>query len=173
MKKAICKIVLCSVFSMVGFLLFGNELELPKESLNLLSKKWVLVNKENPITTKIQEDGIIACECATEEDVAGVMQFVTLNQDVAKAIFFSAESKAENVEPSNNLHYSVYMDITYSDDTHKWGLYKKFAIGTHDWQAKSKTFTPEKPIKRISFYLLFRKHTGQAWFKNPILKEVE
>lgn len=122
--------------------------------------------------TVIGADGVIACENKTEKDSSGVTQTLVLDQKEAKTISFSAESKAENVsgkiEPVN---YSVYLDITYADNTRKYGVTAAFKTGTHDWEKASFSFTPEKPVKSLSYYMLFRNKTGKVWFRSAVLTE--
>ena len=31
---------------------------------------------------------------------------------------------------------------------------------------------PEKPIREVSFYLLFRRHTGKVEFRQPVLAQI-
>ncbi len=143
-----------------------------KKSENLVTKLR-LYNKTKPLTTVIQNDGIIAVENKNLKDIGGVIQVVKLDQTAIRPIFFTADSKAENVSGNSDSSYSIYLDITHTDGTRKYGVIAKFKTGTHDWETATKTYTPKKPIKVISFHLLFRKHTGKVWFKNVALKEVD
>ena len=134
---------------------------------NLL-KTWNFYGTKD--STVIQADGIIACECKIEKDSSGVNQSVVLDQKEAKAIEFSAESKAENVsgdmEPGN---YAIYLDIVHPDGSSTYGVTAAFKTGTHDWEKASLSYTPTKPIKSLTYYLLFRNKTGKVWFKNAVL----
>lgn len=122
--------------------------------------------------TIIGADGVIACENKTEQDASGVVQTLVLDQKEAKPISFSAENKTENVSGKTDVaNYSIYLDITYADNTKKYGVTAAFKTGTHDWEKASASFTPEKPIKSLSYYMLFRKKTGKVWFRNAILTE--
>lgn len=139
---------------------------------NLL-KDWSIYGDKDAKITVIQPDGTIACENKTEKDISGVTQGVILDQKEAKTISFSAESKAENVSGDlDAANYAIYMDITYNDDSKRYGVTAPFKTGTHDWEKVTSTFTPEKPIKSLSFYMLFRNKTGKVWFRNAMLTEV-
>ena len=157
--------ILVSGFAFSGW---SQDAETPK---NLLSDKWDPFGTEGK--TIIQEDGVIACDNSTDKDASGVAQSVILNQKEAKAISFSAESKAENV--SGNLdgaNYAVYLDLRHPDGTTTWGVVSGFKTGTHDWEKVTLTFTPEKPIKSVSYCMLLRGgKTGKAWFRNAVLTE--
>lgn len=144
------------------FSVFGQD-----AGANLL-KKWDATGNEG--ATVIQDDGVIACECKTEKDSSGVKQGVELNQKEAKTIEFSAESRAENVSGDvDRFNYSVYLDIEHSDGSKIYGITVTFKTGTHDWEKVSSSYTPVKPIKSLSYYLLLRNKTGKAWFKNAVL----
>ena len=144
------------------FSVFGKDNE-----ANLLAK-WNLSGNEGG--TVIQDDGVIACVCKNEKDASGVSQGITLDQKEAKPIEFSAESKAENasgdLDPNN---YAIYLDIAHPDGTYTYGVKVGFKTGTHDWEKASLSYTPTKPIKSLSYYLLFRNKTGKVWFKNAVL----
>ena len=92
---------------------------------------------------------------------------VTLNQESPELVIATLESKAENVGGTLDKHYSLYLDITFTDGTHLWGQTASFDVGSHDWQTRKVTIVPEKPIKRFAFYAMFKHHTGKAWFRNP------
>ncbi len=122
--------------------------------------------------TVIQEDGVIACECKGVKDVSGVMQAVVLDQTEAKAIEFSAESKAENASGDlDNMNYAIYLDIVHTDGTKTYGVTVGFKTGSHDWEKASLSYMPKKPIKSMNFLMLFRNKTGKVWFKNAVLTQ--
>ncbi len=144
------------------FSVFGQD-----AGANLL-KQWNLYGTEG--STVIQDDGVIACVCKSEKDSSGVTQAVTLDQKEAKAIEISAESKAENASGDLDVsNYSIYLDIAHPDGTYSYGVTAAFKTGTHDWEKASLSYTPTKPIKSLSYYLLFRNKTGKVWFRNAVL----
>lgn len=103
----------------------------------------------------------------------GVMQSVELNQSRPEPIVATAWSKAEGVTGSPDANYSLYLDLLYQDGTPLWGQSASFATGTHDWEQRRVVVLPEKPVKRVSLYLLFRGHGGKAWFRGPELRVVQ
>lgn len=146
-----------------------------EDGKNLLGKKWNLY-KSGVGKVIIQKDGTIACELSEggKKNASGVQQTIVLNQKTPKAIFISAECKAEKVLGKASRNFSIYMDVKHTDGTSSWGKGLIFTTGTYDWKKFSTTYVPKKPIKSISFlFLLRRSNTGKAWFKNAVCKEVE
>lgn len=101
----------------------------------------------------------------------GFTQTIVLNQTEPLPIEAIAWSKAQNVGGSHDPDYALYLDITYMDGQPLWGQSSPFKTGTHDWQKGRVTVIPTKPIKSVSFYLLFRNHTGQVQFRDAQLLE--
>lgn len=102
----------------------------------------------------------------------GMSQTVFLNRDEIRPILIRGWSKAQDVSGAPDSGYSLYADIYYDDGTAAWGYFTPFDTGTHDWQNKLLYFKPEKPIKSISVYALFRYHTGTVWFDNLSVEEL-
>ena len=102
----------------------------------------------------------------------GMAQTVELNQARPEPIVAVCESRAEAVTGTADSDYALYLDLTYADDTPLWGQVASFSTGTHDWQRRQVVVLPEKPVKRVSFYMLLRGHAGKAWFRNPALRVV-
>lgn len=100
----------------------------------------------------------------------GASQTVVLDQTTPEPIVATAWSKAENVGGSRNSDYALYLDLTYQDGTPLWGQVDTFHVGSHHWAKAEVMVFPEKPIKAVSFYLLFRRHAGKAWFRDPQLR---
>ncbi|MEK6796391.1 MAG: hypothetical protein AABZ39_16560 [Spirochaetota bacterium] len=134
--------------------------------VNLL-KKWNLYGSSN--ATVMQPDGVIVCECAAEKDSSGVNQRVVLDQAEVRTIIFSGESKAQDATGDSGNNYCLYIDVTHTDGTRTYGVVAPFKTGTHDWETASAKYTPEKPVKHLDCYLLFRKKTGKVWFRNASL----
>jgi len=102
----------------------------------------------------------------------GAAQGIALNQTQPEPIVASAWSKAEGVTGSADHDYSVYVDLVYTDGTSLWGQVAQFKTGTHDWQRSQVAIFPEKPVKSLSCYLMFRNHGGKASFRGPELRVV-
>ncbi len=114
------------------------------------------------------ESGIFFCDNGSDPKAQrGVCFSVALNQKTPVPIQTSLWSKAENVSGMEDSEYSLYIDLVYMDGTSLWGQKKSFSTGSHDWEFKKVTIFPAKPIRSISFYGLFRSHSGKAWFKSP------
>ncbi len=159
MKKAI-----------LAALLVTFALGLSAQEKNLIGPKWNLYS--NSKTTVIDaKTGIITCKNTAPKTLAGVSQLIVLNQKAPKAIVFSGESKAQDVKGVTTGNYCLYADILLEDGSHVWGRTAVFKDGTHDWEKAECKFVPQKAIKQISFYALFRNVTGEASFRNIILTE--
>jgi len=94
----------------------------------------------------------------------GASQTVVLNQREPKPIAAVAWSKAQNVGPGGRNDYALYLDLIYMDGTPLWGQTAPFECGTHDWQKRTVTVIPSKPIKSVTIHGIFRNKTGTAWF---------
>ncbi|MDO4587284.1 MAG: hypothetical protein Q4C95_08310 [Planctomycetia bacterium] len=113
------------------------------------------------------ENDIFLCDNGSNvSGQRGVSQSIVLNQQTAKPFIASAWSKAENVSGSADNNYAIYIDIIFQDGTPLWGQYIPFSTGTHDWEYQEITVFPSKPIKSLTFYTLFRNHSGKAFFKD-------
>jgi len=113
------------------------------------------------------EDGIYVCDNGEAANVTrGILQTVTLNQTRPEPIVAEAWSRAENVSgaPSNN--YSLYVDITYTDGTNLWGQTAVFPTGTHDWNKRTLTIMPQKPVRSLTLYGMFRNRSGRVYFRD-------
>jgi hypothetical protein len=103
----------------------------------------------------------------------GVVQQVVLNQTRPQPLVATAWSKAEDVSGSSDPDYAVYIDLVHDDGTEQWGEAAGFRIGSHDWQQEKVVIFPDRPIRSLAFYLLFRGHAGKAWFREPSLRSIE
>jgi len=99
----------------------------------------------------------------------GLSQHVWLHQQQPDPILAIAASKAEGVEGPVEGNYAVYLDIQYQDGTPLYGQQAAFAAGSHDWQERRVLVIPEKPVRSLSMYLLFRNCRGKVYFKEPRL----
>lgn len=111
--------------------------------------------------------GKVSARCAISDLKAGDMGLtypVELNQTKPTPFTARLWSKAKDVSGTPDSNYSLYLDLMYMDGTELWGQISPFATGTHDWQQRTVTVAPEKPVKSVSFHGIFRGHTGTAWF---------
>jgi TolB-like protein len=138
--------------------------KLVKSSGNLLNPDaWV--SWENGFR---RERETFLCDNGADTQVErGTGQLITLNQTRPEPFFATAYSKAEGATGKQDLDYSLYLDVHYADGTFLWGQCAFFSTGTHDWERREVYVMPEKPVQSVSFYLLFRRHGGKAWFRLP------
>lgn len=120
-----------------------------------------------------RQGNIFFCESATSEGQYGVVFSVELNQQNPAPLIAVAESSAEGVSGTPDADYSLYLDLVYVDGTPLWDQNAPFATGSHDWQQRRVVVIPEKPVRRVAFYLLFRRHSGKVGFRNPQLYVVD
>ena len=118
----------------------------------------------------VMERNVFVCDNGSDGSAhRGAAQTVTLNQKAPATIIATASSRAMNVTGSRDHNYALYLDLIYTDGTTLWGQAAAFDIGSHDWQKREVVVFPEKPVKTVSFYMLFRGHAGKVWFANPKL----
>ena len=118
----------------------------------------------------VRKDGVFLCDNGKDGKAErGAAQTVVLDQEEPRPIVAKAWSKAEAVGPGARGDYALYLDLLYRDGTPLWGQIASFSAGTHDWEERRVVVMPEKPVKRVSFYLLLRGRTGRAWFRDPVL----
>jgi len=116
----------------------------------------------------------VKCSLAPgDETEKGAAQSIVLNQDRPRPIFASGWSKAVGVSGAPDSGYSLYIDIEYQDGTPLWGQTADFNTGTHDWQHVTCLILPEKPVKSLNLYAIFRRHSGTAYFDDFTLGEVK
>ncbi len=115
----------------------------------------------------------VLCEKTNQTGWYGVSQTLSLNRTSTAPLVVRGWSKAENVSGSSDSDYSLYVDIIYQDNTSLWGRTGNFTTGTHDWNERVFTILPEKPVRSLSLYCLFRgQHTGRVWFDDLSVQEV-
>ncbi len=106
----------------------------------------------------------VRCSSDDPQIQHGIGYTVELNQQVAAPLVASAWSKAEDVSGSPESNYSLYLDLEFMDGTPLWGQTAKFDCGTHDWQRRTVTVIPPKPVRSVNVYGIFRGKTGTVWF---------
>ncbi len=120
-----------------------------------------------------RREGSFVCDNGEEASARrGAVQSILLDQQRPEPIVASAWSKAEGVTGSPDADYAVYLDLVYQDGTPLWGQAAAFDVGTGDWQERQVVVIPEKPVQRVSMYLLFRGRGGRALFRDPTLRVV-
>lgn len=98
----------------------------------------------------------------------GAVWSIDLNQTAAAPIIASAWGKAEGQEGAAGADFSLYLDLQYMDGTPLWGQVAAFDTDAEaGWHRREVIVTPDKPIKRVSVYLLCRNRAGRARFREP------
>ena len=161
MKKFIILAMVCTVA-----LLGAAE----KNLLPPLTKMKVYGKKDANQSTIIQKDGQIDCQIANiKKGTTGIYTFLQFKEPLKGALTFGVESKGEKVTGNVAYNYGVYVDLTYVDGKKLYSQTVIFPAGTKDWSKKSKTIKLAKPVKSLSYFVLFRNVQGKASFKNPFL----
>ena len=139
---------------------------------NLLEK--FPAHKSGNVTETTDEKGVCwTVDAPSEGNPAtnAVIWGVTLDQTEPLPIFISGESRnltAQVAGPGGD--YSLYVDAMYTDGTPEWGIKASFD-GSKEWKTESAFFLPSKPIKRLTFYCLFRLKKGTVQFRMPTLRQ--
>lgn len=123
---------------------------------------------------RVSRSGARSARCAATDPAReyGVGQTVVLNQTAPTAFVARAWSRAENVSGTADAHYSLYLDLEYTDGTPLWGQIAAFSTGTHDWEQARVLVLPAKPVKSVRVLGLLRRHAGTAWFDDVELCEL-
>jgi len=146
-----------------------HKIRTEKDAVNLLdNKKWS--KYEKGFTRQGNE---FICVNSNAKEKSGVFQNVVLNQKTPFKIVASAESKAEQDNGGEINDYSIYIDVSYADGTYQWGVCVPFSSGKHNWQKRKVLFTPEKPVKSLRLYMMYRNRAGKVLFRNMKLYEVK
>jgi hypothetical protein len=104
------------------------------------------------------------CENEDGRKRCGLSWSFNLSQTQPEPIQFRGWSKAENVEGAPHSNYSLYVDLVFQDGSTSWGHSSAFRTGSHDWEEQTVFILPEKPVKTLSCYALFRNQKGKVWF---------
>ena len=122
--------------------------------------------------TKRGGEQSIRCDNATTATKRGAQATIALNQKVAAPVVVTGWSRADAVSGVKNSDYSLYADVEYADGTPQWGYFTPFRTGTRDWESRRLAIFPQKPIRTIRVYALFRGHSGTAWFDDFYAREL-
>ncbi len=139
------------------------------------SDYWYAWGAAYAVDSAVYKDGSksITCSNSTATAQCGAYQSLVLNRSDTYPIRISGWSKSSNASGAKNTDYALYADITYQDNTTLFGEALGFETGTHDWEYTEFYIDPEKPVKIVTLYVLFRNKTGQVWFDNIKVEEVQ
>ncbi len=140
-----------------------------KAGPNLIQAAWSQITPQgnSPARLPLSVDNGLQAPAA-----AGFSQTLHLNQQRPIPILASVDSRATDAGGASDSDYSLYLDIVYADGTPLWAQHAVFHTGTSSWQTRQVLVSPERPIRDVNVYLLFRRHTGKAEFRQPFLAQV-
>lgn len=116
--------------------------------------------------TAVKRSGASSAHCASTsaDEQRGAALTVVLDQKQPSPISVAGWSKAMNAVGATPSDYSIYVDLVYTDGTPLWGQIAPFLDGTHDWERRQVRIFPNKPVRQLTIYAMFRNHSGEAWF---------
>lgn len=118
----------------------------------------------------------------------GGAQFIALNQTKPLPITLSAWSKADSVpaSPLNSITdrrkhficredniYAMHLYLDYQDGNWPEIHTVAFPAGTFDWEKRSITVNPKKPVKTAMVLFEFEQPSGVAWFDDISLVQAD
>lgn len=119
-------------------------------------------------------NGAFVCDNGATPGRRGLVQHVELNQTSPQPLRASAWSRAEEVSGGRDSDYALYLDLQHADGTPLWGQTANFSPGSHDFERREVVVMPGKPVKSLSYYLLFRGgHSGRVSFRDAELRQIE
>lgn len=102
----------------------------------------------------------------------GATRRFELKQQTARPFCFSVETRCEKGPGGRNDGYSLFLDLTHADGSKTYGELHAFtADPSLGWQKGEVLVDPGKPVRDVSCYLLWRRVTGKARFRNLRLRE--
>jgi hypothetical protein len=127
---------------------------------------WKPYGQGYEIVSDIRRTGEHSIRCANAKpgEPRGAAIDLPLNQRIASPVLVTGWSRAENVSGSQDNDYSLYADLDTIDGKPIWGQVASFDVGTHDWQRRKLLVISPRPIRTLHLFVLFRNHTGTAWF---------
>ncbi len=136
---------------------------------------WQGYERGYEVDTTVVHSGRTSARCRndSEADRRGISYRVELNQTAPALIVAECWSRAEGVSEGAAGDYALYLDLEYTDGTPLWGQIAAFEPGTHDWQKRTVTIIPSKPVRSVTLHGLLRNRAGTAWFDDFALWTLE
>ncbi len=104
----------------------------------------------------------------------GMVQYVHFETPCMEPLVFGGSAlvheTAEPVHGAKRQDFDIYLDIFYEDGTPLWGQKVRFELSGDEWQKDQNIIWPEKPIRKIEFFVLFRDFSGDVEFDDIFLK---
>ncbi|MDO5113754.1 MAG: DUF4091 domain-containing protein [Planctomycetia bacterium] len=111
----------------------------------------------------------------SEYGTSGARQIIEFEKPLWKPIRFGGSAKCESeIQENGNPRqdFDIYLDIFYDDGTPVWGQKAVFSTEKTFWQKAERVFYPERPIKRIEVFALFRQMRGTVLFDDIFVEEL-
>eukprot|EP00127_Corallochytrium_limacisporum_P003122 Clim_evm51s146 gene=Clim_evmTU51s146 len=105
----------------------------------------------------------------TTSETGAALQKVTVSKSGLRSFRASMWSKASNVSGSKNNDYSLYIDVLLAGNTWSYGHIASYNTGNHDWEQAVVDRTFDSDVIEIWVYVLFRNHSGSAFFDDVIV----
>ncbi|MBR0190957.1 MAG: DUF4091 domain-containing protein [Thermoguttaceae bacterium] len=135
------------------------------ESLGENRSPWFLKHKSTVLTSA---DGTRSLHIETDESLScGAMQVVEFDPPIRAPFRFGGRAKLDEKAVRGGkgaTDFDVYLDVFYEDGTPLWGVKAQFDPETLGWQTAEAMLWPEKPIKKLQFFVLFRDYIGKVTF---------
>ena len=133
---------------------------------------WKNYTPSNPFSVVTDESNTLRVSGKTDGKTAfGLKQTVIYEVPSLKPINIGGWSRASDVK--RGAEYCVYLDIQHSDNSWTYSVRAKWNTGTHGWEPAEFSYRPKKPVKQISYFILLRKNSGSAMFRDMTLTRGE
>ncbi|MDO4628851.1 MAG: DUF4091 domain-containing protein [Planctomycetia bacterium] len=150
------------------------------ETLGKSDSPWKLIYSGAPsqITSR-EEDGNRFLHVKTEKNgksgMYGAKQVLIFDPPIYMPIRFGGRARVESEVKAlegNRHDFNIYIDAFYEDDSPLWGARAHFRQEERDWHETSDVIWPEKPIKKVEIFVLFRDYGGEVSFDDIFFGEL-
>ena len=137
---------------------FTKIMTIGNEEYKVTLSGWNLAGN-NGVT---RENDTFRLEATPARESVQVRQVITFDPPLKLPIQLSAKCRSRTTKVNDQC--SLFLDVFYDDGTPLWGMATSFPAGDYDFRSGTHSFFPEKPIRSIQTFLLFRKSEGTVWF---------
>ncbi len=136
------------------------------EPLRAVVSRWRAYGQGFQIDRTRPRSGTYCIRCTNRDKtgISGAVQTFEFSAKPPRGLTITASSRCTDVSGPADAHYSVYVDAICTDGTVFNGRNTPFQTGTQDWRQATLHIEPPVPLRSLKLFLLFRKHTGIAWF---------
>lgn len=134
----------------------------------LLGGKGTTISTENASSSHLRVS-------TSEYGMLGARQIIEFEKPVCNPIRFGGSAKCEGtIVPSGRSRqdFDIYIDLFYEDETPLWGQQAVFSPEKTSWQKAEGIIYPEKPVKRMEVFVLFREMQGTVLFDDIFVEEL-